>query len=316
MSTPMSLVAQGSYVSDGAMRIIQFPQKIDYFEMKNRSVWGTAASTINHSWWYRGFAAGQAQHYTEGGGSAVTATATAAGGLGYTEIDHSTLVDGALQATGTAITAANPAVVTDATPPPLGSIVRMLNTTAMLQIAGMEFTVTAVTPATNFTLGYMDASTANFVAATNADYRVIQDARYLPRRRWISSITVANPCVIGTTVAHGYAVGARITINNPDFANFGMPQINGLTATVTAVTVNTITLNVNSLAFTPFLYPTSAVAATGITQPHVVPFGEVSTILTQATDNPSLFGLQVDTAVVGANTNIMDWIALAREYTA
>jgi len=109
-------------------------------------------------------------------------------------------------------------------------------------------------------------------------------------------------------------VGSRITVNNPD-ANFGMPEIHGLTGTVTAVTANTITTDINSAAFTAFAYPTSAVAAAGVTHPHVVPFGEVSTILTEATDNTPLSGMLLDTGVVGANTNVMDWQAFGRDYT-
>ncbi len=313
MSTPMSLIASGSYISDGAARTIEFPLPIDYFVIQNRSTWGTAPTAVVKAYWYRGFAAGQATHITEGGGSALTATATAAGGAGFTEIDQRTLADGPLVATGTAITNATPAVVSDVNTPVVGDIVRMLNTTAMLQIAGLEFEVTAVTGGVSYTLGYLPA--AGFgAAATNADYRIVQQARFLPRRRWITAITAANPAVITTSIAHGYAVGDRITINNPD-ANFGMPQINGLTATVAAVTASTITTDINAAAFTAFAFPTSAVAATGVTHAHVVPFGEVSTILTAATDNDSFFGLNLGTAVVGANTNVMDWMAFSREYT-
>lgn len=313
MSTPLSLVATGSFISDAAARTIEFPQPIDYFVIRNRSTWGTAPTAVVESTWYRGYAAGQATHISEGGGSALTATATAAGGAGFIEINQSTLLDGALVATGTAVSNANPSVVTDATSPAVGDIVRMLNTTGMLQIAGLEFEVTAVNPGVSFTLGYLNAA-GYAAAATNADYRIVNQARYLPRRRWITMITAANPAVITTSIAHGYAVGDRITIKNPD-ANFGMPQINGLTATITAVTASTITTDINAAAFTAFAFPTSAIAATGVTHPHIVPFGEVSTILTAATENSSIFGLNLGTAVCGANTNVMDWMAFAREYT-
>ncbi|MHA1401147.1 MAG: hypothetical protein ACTSQE_12430 [Candidatus Heimdallarchaeaceae archaeon] len=313
MSTAMSLVAQGSYISDAAARTITFPCAIDYFIVRNRSLWGTAPTAIVESTWHRGYAAGQATHFTEGGGSAITATATAAGGLGFTEIDFTTAAPGALVASGTAVTNATPMVVTDGVPPAVGNIVRMLNTTAMLQISGLEFEVTAVTPATNYTLGYA-VGAGYAAAATNADYRVLPDYRFFPRRRWIMAMTVANPVVISTSVAHGYAVGATITVNNPD-ANFGMPEINGLTGTVTAVTANTITTNINGAAFTAFAFPTSAIAATGVTHATVTPFGEISTILTEATDNVLMSGLRLDTAIVGANTNVMDWLAFSRDYT-
>jgi len=312
MSTPMALIAQGSFISDGAARALDFPCPIDYFVITNRSLWGTAPTAVIESRWHRGYAAGQAITISEGGASALTGTAIAAAGLGFTEIDRTTLTPGPLVASGTVIATAT-SIVTDAAPPPLGSVVRMTNTTGMLQIGGLEFTVTAVTPATNYTLGYLIAA-GYAAAATNADYRVIPNPRYLPRRRWIQAITVAAAAVISTSVAHGYAVGAKITVRNPD-ANFGMPEINGLTGTVTAVTVNTITTDINSAAFTAFAYPTSAIAATGITHPHVVPFGEVTTIVSEATDNTQLSGLFLDTGVVGLNTNVMDWLAFSRDYT-
>jgi len=311
MSTPMALIAKGSFISDGAARTVEFPCPIDYFIVRNRSLWGTAPTAVVESTWHRGYAAGQATHISEGGASALTATATAAAGAGFTEIDNSILTPGALVATGTAITNATPGVVADATTPPLGSVVRMLNTTGMLQIAGLEFTVTAITPGVNFTLGYM-VGAAYAAAATNADYRVIPNNRFFPRRRWIQDITVAAAAVMSTSVAHGYAVGAKITINNPD-ANFGMPEINGLRGTVTAVTANTITTDIDSTTFTAFAYPISAIAATGVTHPAVVPYGEVSTLLTQATDNTENSGLFLDTAVVGLNTNVMDWLAFSRD---
>lgn len=313
MSTPLSLVASGSFTSDGAARTIEFPQKIDYFKIVNRSTWGTSPSAVVQSEWFRGYAAGQSKSISEGASNALTAASTAAGGLGFTEIDESVLTPGPLVATGTAITAANPAVVSDATSPAVGNVVRMINTTGMLQIAGMEFEVTAVTASTNFTLGYLDAS--GFAApATNADYRVVANKRYLPTRRFITSITQAANAVITTSVSHGYAVGDKIRVNCPD-ANFGMTEINGLVGTVTAVTDSTITTDIDSSSFTAFAFPTSAIAATGITHATVTPFGEVATSLASALYNRSFNGLRLDTAVVGADTNVMDWVAYARDYT-
>lgn len=313
MSTPMALIAQGSYISDAAARLIELPSPVDYFVVTNRSLWGTAPTDVIESRWFRGYAAGQATTISEGGGSALTATAIAAAGAGFTEVDRTNIAPGPLVATGTAITNATPGVVTDATSPAVGDVVRMLNTTGMLEIAGLEFTVTAVNPGVTFTLGYM-VGAGYAAAATNADYRIIPNSRYFPRRAWIQNITAAAAAVVSTSTAHGYAVGSRITINNPD-ANFGMPEIDGLRGTVTAVTANTITTDINSAAFTAFAYPTSAVAAAGVTHPQVVPFGEISTVLTEATDNTPLSGMWLDTGVVGANTNVMDWQAFGRDYT-
>jgi len=313
MSTPMSLIAQGHFTSTGAATTIELPRYPHYFVIRNRSTWGTAPTAVVQSEWYDGYADGQATTITEGGGSALTATAIAAAGAGFTLVNLSDQSPGALVATGTAITAATPAVVSDATSPPLGSIVRMINTTGMLQIAGMDFTVTAVAAGVSFTLGYLPA--AGFAAAaTNADYRVVPAKYYSPYRRWITAITAANPAVITVSVAHNYLVGDKIAIHNPD-ANFGMPEIDGLVGTVTAVTASTITTDINGAAFTAFAFPTSAVAAAGVTHPTVTAVGEVATKITSSLSNTAYYGMYLDTGVVGANTNVMDWMAFARDYT-
>ena len=94
-----------------------------------------------------------------------------------------------------------------------------------------------------------------------------------------------------------------------------MPEIDGVTGLVTAVTANTITTNINSAAFTAFAYPTSAVAAAGVTHPTVTAVGEVATKLTSSLTNGAYYGMYLDTGVVGANTNVMDWMAFSRDYT-
>lgn len=313
MSTPLSLIAQGTFKSKGVATTIELPKQPHYFVIKNRSTWGTAPTAVVQSEWFDGYGAGAASTTTEIAASALTATAIAAGGAGITFVDLSSQTPGALVATGTAITAANPPVVSDATSPPVGSIVRMLNTTLMLQLGGMDFTVTAVTGGVDFTLGYMDASGVNFVAANNADYRVIPSKYYSPYRRFISTISVANPCVIGVSVAHNYLVGDKLIVHVP--AAYGMQEINNMEVTVTAVTAGTITTNVNSLAFTPLVWPNSADFGTGMSFPHICPVGEVATKLTSAVDNTAYYGMYLDTGVVGANTNVMDWLAFSRDYT-
>jgi len=312
MSTPLSLIAQGSFISGGVARAIELPKQPHYFCVRNRSTWGTAPTAVVQSEWYYGYAAGQATTITEGGASALTATAIAAAGTGFTFVDLSSQTPGPLVASGTVITAANPAVVSDANNPAVGDIVRIFNTTGMFQIAGLDFTVTAVTGGVNYTLGYLN-SNGWAAPATNADYRVIPPKYYSPYRRWITGITAANPAVITVSVAHNYLVGDKIRVYVP--AQFGMTQINGQLATITAVTASTITTDINSLAFTAFAYPTSAVAAAGVSFPHIVPVGEVATKLTSSMDNVAYYAMYLDTGVVGANTNVMDWMAFSRDYT-
>ena len=317
MSTPMALIASGTFTSDAAARTIRFPKPVDYFMVRNRSLWGTNPAAVVQSEYYSGYAAGQATTMTESGAGVLSATLVAAGGAGFTAVDQSSLAPAALVATGTAITRANPAVVSDATSPAVGDIVRMMNTTAMLQIAGMEFSVTAITGGVDFTLGYLNSLAANGfdAAATNADYRIINAARYSPERRWITEITAAASAVITLSVTHAYTVGDIISVRVP--AGWGMTEMNNRQGEITAVntTTNTITTNIDSSGFTAFAFPTSAIAAGGTTFPQVLPVGEIATSLLSPTDNTSLFGLTLGTTVVGANTNVMDWVAYSDDVT-
>lgn len=314
MSTPMALIASGTFTSDGNARTLQFPKAVDYFMIRNRSTWGTNPNAVVQSEYYSSYAAGQATTITESGAGVLSATLVAAGGAGFTAVDESTLAPQALVATGTAITAATPAVVSDATSPAVNDIVQIMNTTGMLQIGGMEFTVTAVTGGVDYTLGYLPA--AGFAAAaTNADYRIIPAARYSPERRWITAITAANPAVVTLSVTHAYTVGDIVSFRVP--TAFGMIQMNNLTGEITAINTatNTITVNIDASGFDAFAFPASAVGAGGLTFAQVLPVGEIATALDQPTENTTLFGLTLGTTVVGANTNDMDWVAYSDDVT-
>jgi len=305
-----SLIAQGTFTSAGVARVVELPKEPDYFVVTNRSTWGSNPNLVVKSFWYNGFGAGQASNVHESGAGALTATTTATGGAGFTFVDLSAQSPSALVATGTAITAASPAVVSDAGNPAVGDVVRVYNTTGMLQIAGLDFTVTAITAGVSYTLGYLDAS--GFAAAgTNADYRIIPQRYYSPTRRWITGVTAAAAAVITVSVAHNYLVGDKIRVNLP--AAFGMTQMNNQLATITAVTASTITTDINSAAFTAFAYPTSAVAAVGVTYPSITPVGEVATKLTSPIDNGAYYAMGLGTAVVGANTDVIDWMAFSRD---
>lgn len=312
MGTSLSLIASGSFTSTGAARNIVLPSRPDYFKIVNRSTWGTAPTDVIQSEWFYGYADGQAITITEGGGSALTGTAVAAGGTGFTFVDSTVDTPIASYATGTAITAANPAVVSDANTPTVGDTVVLYNTTGMLQIAGMPFTVTAVTAGVDFTLGYLDAS-GFAAAATNADYRIFRAPYWNPDKAYIVGITAANPAVISTSTAHDYAIGDKIRVTCP--AAFGMVEIDGLEATITAVTANTITTDINSAAFTAFAFPTSAVAAAGVDFPMLTSAGEEPDKVLNPTVGSGEYRMHLGAAIVGANTDVMDWMAFKRDYT-
>lgn len=318
MSVPSQNLIVGQFTSDAVSEIIDLNplHNILSVDLANITKFGsTAASTeVMTAHWELGYTNGWALRQLKTSGAATLQIPSMVTTLGISVLDTSDQTPGPLVATGTAINRANPAVVSDASTTTLtanSTVVRMFNTTGMLQIAGMDFTVGAVNAGVDFALRYLDNS--GFAAdATNADWRIIPfDPQFYPRRRFITGITAANPCVVTMSVAHDFTVGERVRIFNPD-ANFGMGQIDGLIGNITAITTgatNTITLgNIDSSAFTAFAFPTSAIAAGGITFPQVIPVGETGNVLTGATNNVSARRILIEANALGATSDVMRYI--------
>lgn len=309
------IVYQGDLISTGSPQYVDIPAGFDQFVLRNVTTLAAGAG-VTESRWDSTMAVGAAMQRTLGGGTFTDTYITTAG---FTYQDTSTATLGALVAVGTAITAATPAVVSDAsaagTAPLVGDIVRMINTTGMLQIAGMDFSVTAATGGVSYTLGYLPA--AGFgAAATNADFRILPyDSLTTPARRYITAITVANPAVMTLSVTHGYVVGQKVIIRNGKDRNayrFGMSQIDGLTAEITAIntTNNTITTDIDSSAFDAFAFPTSAVASAGVTFPQIVPAGEDASILTGSYTDSGTRRIHLGTAVDGTTADVFEFTAI------
>lgn len=83
----------------------------------------------------------------------------------------------------------------------------------------------------------------------------------------ISSVTQAYPAVLTTSSNHGYPIGVMVTFLIPN--NFGMVQLNGRNVQVIDATANTLTLNIDTRAFTPFAAPSPLPNA--YTNPSVIP---------------------------------------------
>lgn len=319
MSLPAQNVIVGEFTSDATDEIIDLNplHNVLSVDVANITKFGsTAASTeVMTAHWEQGYTNGWVLRQLKTSGAATLQLPAMTTTLGISVLDTSDQTPAALQATGTAVTAANPAVVSATSTTGMVSnsgVVRMFNVVNMQQISGMDFSIGTVVANTSFGLRYLDAS--GFAApGTTSSFRVIPfDPQYFPRRRFITGITAANPCVVTMSVTHGFSVGERVRIFNPDFANFGMGQINGLVGEITAVTTgatNTITLgNIDSSAFTAFAFPTSAVAAAGVTFPQVVPIGESGTVLSGATDNVSARRVLLQSNALGANNDVMRYI--------
>ena len=300
------IVYRGSVVSTGAPQVISFPAGFDQFHLRNRTTHAAGAG-ITDSYWTAGDPAGWATTDTVAGG-VITRNVIAA--AGYTYSDSSTAVLGPAIAI-TAISQAGSAVANTGTTPVVGDIVRIYGTTAQLQSSGLDFTVTAVNAGVSMTFGYFN--TAGFAAAATAGFyrRLPFDLPFFPRKRYITGITAAASAVVTLSVAHGYVVGEKVIFHVS--AAFGMTQINGLTGTITAITTgatNTITVDINSAAFTAFAFPTSAVAALGITHAHITPAGEIPSVLAGAIRDAGTRQIYIGTAIQGTAGDIFDyWVS-------
>ena len=324
MSAPINAVLTGQFVSTGAVVNIVVPSQYQDFEILDMTDFATSNSTsIMRARGSSYMTAGSA-YYSVGSGanSILTEKYTSTGGFTFIA-DSGNQTPGA-QLSGSALSSAAPGVVSSANTSTLanGNIVRMYNVAGAQQISGMEFTVGSVSANSSFALSYLDTTLTNLTAGTTSNYRIIPyNPRYYPSRRYITNIGASSGnTIITLSVTHGYTVGQTVRIYVP--TNFGTgtnPFVTGsvastaVPATIVAIGTadtsgftNTITVNVNSSAFT-FGWPTSASFATGSQVPFVDPVGEAATtvagsvnpanLLDDATRNQSFTGVQIGTTI-------------------
>lgn len=307
------LVASGSFTSTGAAKIIPLRSDFDYFETENHTQMATTQSTGRGVMfrWYRGYADDSAFMVSkENSANTVTYEVVTSGG--FTRRDTSVQAPEAAKATsGTDIAKATSVVTVTSHGYSVGDRVRMYGTTDMLQIAGMEFTITAVPSANSFTLGYIDMS--GFAADATAGFarRIPNNPLYVPEKNYITGITAANPMVVTLSVTHNLAVNDEVRLSVP--SAFGMTQADGLVGKVTAVSTanNTITLDIDSSAFTAFAFPASS--AVPFTHAHIVPFGSVANGVEQALDNQAQIEMELAAGAdspAGSNNDVIYWRAL------
>lgn len=331
---PVQPVLSKNFVSTGAVTRFNIPSnpvKVELYDLTNLGVTaasvaagGAIAALYHKSYALQGMAAGSAFSTSSVASGAPPAVEqeTLIGANGYTFVNTSLNAPGNAVAY-TASVNGNPTVINTASTAGLltnGSVVRLSQVapTTMAQFMGIDFSVGTVVPATSFQLRYLDSTAIPNSGA--GFYRIIPfDSLYYPRNRTILRISQAVNARITMSVDHGYTVGQQVRLIVPQ--GYGMTQMNGLLGTVVAVGLadasgitNTIDVNVNSTAFTPFAFPTTAVAANGVSLPQVVPVGEAATVpfqnlLDDATRNTGVVGVDAGTAVIGAAGHSMLLVA-------
>lgn len=251
----------------------------DFILCKSLTGWGEASDAQAIEWWWeKTLAQGQAKGIlqasegstpqvpamtaynitTNGIRSYNTANPPTYAALATTAIDRTTYV----------------ATMADTGTIQVGDWVRPYSTTGMLQIAGYPFQVTAVTANTSITLGYM--ATGGEVQAANATagnfIKYIPDRMY-PRKAYIASVTQATQGVVYFTGKNDFTAGEIISFRVS--SDYGMEELNNVRARVLSVTnsatESSVTLDLDTTAFTAFSFPTSATAAAGVSPAIAVP---------------------------------------------
>lgn len=281
---PFTIITGGSYTSTGANQVIPIPSGADFFTVRNiTQIGGAGTVCIGGDWYGSKFGSGASAandgiRYRISGSNAVLedkfSTATASNGFTY--LTSLPQVEAQAANAITAISAANPAVVTQTNTYSNGDIIRIYGTTGDLTIGGMDFQISSVSGAGYTLLGLANVAGNGLAAATAGNTRRVGNTLLAPlavnpEMLYITNISQATQAVVSTSVDPSlyYSVGMEVHFSVP--SSFGMVEINNLTGTIVAVNAvaaannigaYNITVNINSSAFTTFTFPASALSPT------------------------------------------------------
>jgi hypothetical protein len=312
----MAFVTSGKITSTGSRIYLPLPYGTDRFDLVNltKLTAGGANTGVRYEW-FRGFGDGEAiRHIKTAGTDAIAPGFMTAGG--FTEYNSSRNPIGALQAYAAISGDPIPRVTSVTHGLATGDIVRMIDTDDARQLGGLDFTVTRF-DADNFDLAHMDQIVA---AAVAGNFRLLKFAPiFYPSNRIITKVAIGATTLVTLSVDHNYVVGQVLRFIVPEA--FGATQLNGLTGTITHInqtdglSTNTVRVNINSAAFTPFAFP--ATASLGeFTPAQVIPVGKDAhsdyVAADVATRNTSSFGLIIPAganAPAGVANDVLYWTA-------
>ncbi len=283
-----TILTGGSFTSTGVGVKIPLPSSADYFKTWNLTQ--IAASNpntvIEGEWFGPKFGLGQS---SPGLGIKTVKTtfnlsSNFAAGTGFTYVPSVPIVEPQGANAITAITAANPAVVTQTNTYSNGDIIRVYGTTGMLQIAGMDFQVSSVSGSGYTLLGLPATASNGFATAATAGFtrRISSLGAVEPESLYVTNISQATQAVVSTSVDPSvhYVVGMKIYLSVP--YSFGMTQMNGLTGKILAVNAVSatsnigaynLTIDIDSSAFTAFAFPASTSSPTATLFATLAPAG-------------------------------------------
>ena len=293
-----SRLAKGRVSSAGGTTLVTLPFRPDYVELINYTAADTPTSGgVPFAWWDLNMGQGYAVYQTFNATPVLTSNIATSGGI--TSFAAGQMLQYGSPIAISTITKASPAVVTTVGNHGLvsGNVVILTGlyqsaTTGMPQIAGMPFVVT-VTGATTFTIpwntnqsNYTAYNLAGPASAVANAVQVLYPALYAPGSAVISALTTGSTTAITTTAPHNFQVGQEVGFRIT--SSWGTYQLNSLPNTtipgspvygfVTAVgSSTTMTVNINSTSYTPFITNQTVSSVPGLKFPQVVAVGDVNT---------------------------------------
>lgn len=269
-----TILTGGSFTSTGAGVKINLPSSADYFTTTNVTQMPLAPNpgvVIRGEWYGSKFGLGATaandgirwKKTNSTNALLIDTFGTAAASNGFTYVSTSPVVEAQAANAITTITAASPAVVTQTNTYSNDDIIQFYNTTGMLQISGMNFQISSASGSAYTLIGLR---AAGFAAAATAGFtrRISKFAAVDPQYLYVTEVTKATQAVVRTSVdpTNYYVVGMKVNFSIP--YSFGMYELNGLTGTITAMSAAnyTMTIDIDTTAFTTFAFPASALSPT------------------------------------------------------
>jgi hypothetical protein len=294
-----TIIQQGRFTSDGNTKILRVRSDVDWMKIINYTVADDDTQTTGigvEYYWQRGMSDDTGIEYKKSNAANAAQLVTALASGGFTRIDSSNNPLGAKVAITAGTNAVQPVMSTgDTSGLVAGDVVRLSGMTGQESLSGIDFQVDTIVANTSFRIAYAMANTPGAVATAGFWRKVKYDPIYYPQYRYIANITRASNAVVTCTVDHGFTVGQKVRMVVP--SEFSMIEMDGLQATITAVTSSTITLDIDSSSFTAFTFALPADAP--FSPALVVPLGQDTAqslsssvdVLADAADNQAYIGM-------------------------
>jgi hypothetical protein len=341
---PFTILTGGSFTSTGAGVKINLPSSADYFKTWNitQSIATNPNTVIEGQWFGSKFGAGASAAGLGLQTVKTTSNLTSqfGAGLGFTYVTTSPNVEAQAANAITAITAANPAVVSQTNSYSEGDYIMFSNTTGMLQIGGLVAQISSVSGSGYTLLGLPATASNGFASAATAGNtrRISKNLAVDPQYMYVTNISQASSAVVSVSVDPSpyYVVGNKIHFSIP--SSFGMSQMNQLTGTITAVNgvaassnigAYNVTVNIDSSAFTAFAWPASTSSPTSVLFATFAPAGSSTqfnplTLVQTGYEfyktpfhtgqfTPYMFLAGGAQSPAGANNDVINWMAYQLE---